>query len=340
MPVFTVPVTPSCNTMAETETVIDKKGVLDAVLKVLNKQFGAGTVLWADASPNLEIDKLRTNLTSLDRAIGGGIPRGRIIELYGHEGSGKSTLALTLVASCQAQEELVAYIDMEHALDFSYMQTIGVDNSKLILSQPDTAEEALDILQALVKSGSLGLIVVDSVAALVPQKELEGETGDATIGLVARFMSKSLRKITPSVGKSDTAVVFINQVRDKIGSYVPMEVTTGGRSLAFASSLRIEMKRGAEIKEGDTVLGVTSKLNIRKNKVAPPGVKLELPLLYGFGFDKFAILAEEALRLKVIRKSGSWFEFGELKEQGLDKLIRVLHEQQLEDTLEQAVLDA
>ena len=280
---------------------------LDKVLADINKKFGkSSVVVLGDDEPN-KVNCISTGSLQLDKILGGGIARGRIAEIYGIEGGGKTSLCLQIVAQCQSQDGTVAYIDTENAVDLQYSQTLGVDVSKLIFSQPSSAEQALDIVDALVKSGEVDLIVVDSVAALAPQAELDGEMGDATVGLMARLMGKALRKITASVNQTNCAVIFINQLRSNIGGYGNPDVTPGGRALKYAASQRIEMRKTTAIKEGNDVIGNNIKIKIVKNKIAVPMQSVELPLIFGKGF----VPGEEVLNLSLefgfCTQSGAWF---------------------------------
>lgn len=281
----------------------------NALLKI-NKQYGKGTVLWLGEQEPLNENLLSTGSLLIDKALGGGIAYGRITEIFGAESSGKSTLCLHLVAQCQQNGGTVAYIDTEQALDADYAHKLGVDIDKLIFSQPTSAEEALEVVDILAKSGDVNLIIVDSVAALAPEAELNGEMGDVTMGLVARLMSKACRKLVSTLNEQNCAVIFINQIRDKIStgwSAGPGETTTGGRALKFFSSQRIELRKSIAIKEKDEVIGNNVKIKIVKNKIAPPMKVVEVPLIFGKGFSAGDEVYNLAVEYEIIGKSGAWF---------------------------------
>ena len=280
---------------------------LEKALAEINKKFGKSSVIvLGDEEPN-KVNCISTGSLQLDRILGGGIAYSRIAEIYGVEGAGKTSLCLQVVAQCQKNGGTVAYIDVENAVDLLYARTLGVDVSKLIFSQPSSAEQALDIVDALVKSGEVNLIVVDSVAALAPQAELDGEMGDATIGLMRRLMGKALRKITASVNQNKCAVVFINQLRSNIGGYGNPDTTPGGRALKYAASQRIEMRKTTAIKEGADVIGNNVKIKIVKNKIAVPQQFVELPLIFGKGFSPEDEALDLAIDFDFVHKSGGWF---------------------------------
>ena len=313
--------------------VKDKQSALKTALNQLDKQFGVGTIMRMGDKPKSEIAAIPTGAINLDAALGiGGIPRGRVTEIYGPEASGKTTLALHCVAEAQKQEGIVAFIDVEHALDPIYAARIGVDTNNLLLSQPDGGEQALEIVETLVRSSAIDLIVIDSVAALVPRAEIEGNMGDSHVGLQARLMSQALRKLTGIISKSNTAVIFINQTRMKIGvpSYVNPETTTGGVALKFYSSLRLEVRRVGSIKKIGSdaeIIGNLTRVKIVKNKFAPPFKKVEFPIIFGIGISHFDILIDIAVKNDFIRKSGSWFSYGESKiGQGSEKVKIFLQE--------------
>lgn len=311
----------------------DKNSALKTALNQLDKQFGVGTIMRMGDKPDTSVAAIPTGAINLDAALGiGGIPRGRITEIYGPEASGKTTLALHCVAESQKQEGVVAFIDVEHALDPVYAAKIGVDTENLLLSQPDGGEQALEIVETLVRSNAIDLIVVDSVAALVPRAEIEGNMGDSHVGLQARLMSQALRKLTSIISKSNTAVIFINQTRMKIGvpAYVNPETTTGGVALKFYSSVRIEVRRVGSIKQigqGAEIVGNKTRVKIVKNKFAPPFKKVEFPIVFGKGISHFDLLVEIAVEHDIVTRSGSWFSYGETKiGQGSEKVKDFLNE--------------
>jgi len=311
----------------------DKESALKTAMHQLEKQFGVGTIMRMGDKPNRKVDVIPTGALNLDAALGiGGIPRGRVTEIYGPEASGKTTLALHVVAEAQKLDGIVAFIDAEHALDPIYAGNIGVDTNNLLLSQPDGGEQALEIVETLVRSNAIDLIVVDSVAALVPRAEIEGSMGDSHVGLQARLMSQALRKLTGIISKSNTAVIFINQTRMKIGvpSYVNPETTTGGVALKFYSSLRLEVRRIGSIKKVGAdaeIIGNKTKVKIVKNKFAPPFKNVEFPIIFGVGISHLDILIEIAVKNDIIKKSGSWFSYGETKiGQGAERVKDFLNE--------------
>ena len=288
-----------------------KNDTLDETLKQIEKLYGKGAVMRLGDRETVDVDAIPTGSLLIDQAIGvGGYPKGRIIEIFGPESSGKTTLALHAIAECQKQGGRAAFIDAEHAIDPLYAKNLGVDINELILSQPDNGEQALEIVEMLAGSGSINLIVVDSVAALVPQAELDGEMGDSTVGLQARLMSKAMRKITATLNKNECAVIFINQLRDKVGViYGNPETTTGGKALKFYSTIRIDIRRLEAIKDGNNVIGNTVKIKIVKNKVSPPFKSCELDIIYGKGICKEGEVLDRAVALGLIKKSGCWYEY-------------------------------
>ncbi|HHE37557.1 MAG TPA: recombinase RecA [Candidatus Cloacimonetes bacterium] len=311
----------------------DKDSALKTAMSQLDKQFGLGTIMRLGDKPKAKVDVIPTGAMNLDAALGiGGIPRGRITEIYGPEASGKTTLALHAVSEAQKKEGVVAFIDVEHALDPIYAGNIGVDTENLLLSQPDGGEQALEIVETLVRSNAIDLIVLDSVAALVPRAEIEGSMGDSHVGLQARLMSQALRKLTGIISKSNTAVIFINQTRMKIGvpSYVNPETTTGGVALKFYSSLRMEVRRTGSIKQIGSdaeIVGNKTRVKIVKNKFAPPFKTVEFPIIFGVGISHFDILINIAVQNDIIKKSGSWFSYGEMKiGQGTERVKDFLKE--------------
>lgn len=311
-------------------TDIEKRNkAIEIALSQIEKQFGKGTVMRLGDTKVEDIPAISTTSLSLDAAIGvGGIPRGRVTEIYGPEAGGKTTLALHVVAEAQRQGGVAAYIDAEHALDAGYAERLGVKVADLLVSQPDSGEQALEIAEALVRSGGIDVVVVDSVAALVPRAELEGEMGDSLPGLQARLMSQALRKLAGSVYKSRTALIFINQVREKIGvMFGNPETTTGGRALKFYASLRIDIRRIGSIKDGENVVGNRTKAKVVKNKVAPPFKEAEFDIIYGEGISREGELIDLGVSHKVIEKSGSWYSYqGERLGQGRENARAFLRE--------------
>ena len=307
----------------------DKKKALATALSQLDKTFGKGTVMRLGDRPEMNVEAIPTGSLALDAALGiGGVPKGRIIEIYGPESSGKTTLALHILAEAQKRGGEVAFVDAEHALDPVYASALGVDIDNLLVSQPDTGEQALEITDALVRSGAVDAVVVDSVAALVPKQEIEGEMGDTFVGLQARLMSQALRKLAGTINKTNCVVIFINQLRMKIGvMYGNPETTTGGNALKFYASVRLDVRRIEAIKEGGNVIGNKTRVKVVKNKVAPPFKEAVFDIMYGQGLSKWSELIDLAVQMDIIQKSGSWFSMGDDRiGQGKDSVKAYLQE--------------
>ena len=319
----------------------DKKKALETAVAQIERAYGKGSIMRLGENVDVMVESIPTGSLSLDLALGiGGLPRGRIIEIYGPESSGKTTLALHVVAEAQKRGGEVAFIDAEHALDPTYARALGVDIDSMLISQPDTGEQGLEICEALVRSGAIDVVVVDSVAALTPRAEIEGDMGDSHVGLLARLMSQALRKLAGSIAKTNCIVIFINQLREKVGVvYGNPEVTTGGRALKFYASVRMEVRRVEALKNGTEVVGNRTRVKIVKNKVSPPFREAEFEIMYGEGISKLGELVDLGVKLDLIQKSGSWFSMGDTRlGQGKDAVKKYLTDnpeiaQEIEDQI-------
>ncbi len=323
------------------ESNVDKQKALDAALAQIDRAFGKGSVMKLGQRDMLDIEAIATGSLGLDIALGiGGLPKGRVVEIYGPESSGKTTLALHVIAEAQKNGGMAAFVDAEHALDPIYAKKLGVDTAELIVSQPDTGEQALEIVDTLVRSNAIDVLVVDSVAALVPRAEIEGEMGDSHVGLQARLMSQSLRKLTGSISRSNCLVIFINQLRMKIGvMYGNPETTTGGNALKFYASVRLDIRRTGQIKDRDEVVGNTTRVKVVKNKVAPPFKQVEFDIMYGEGISKTGEILDLGVKAGLVEKSGAWFSYDSVRiGQGRENAKAFLKENMpLRDKLEAAI---
>ena len=306
----------------------DKKKALETAIARIEKDYGKGTIMRLGDDIPVNVEALSTGSLSLDLALGiGGVPRGRIVEIYGPEASGKTTLALHVVASAQKNGGEAAYIDVEHALEPAYARALGVDIDSLLISQPDTGEQALDIAESLVRSGAIDVLVIDSVAALIPRVELEGEVGDTVVGALARLMSQAMRRLAGAISKNNCTVIFINQLRQKIGvMYGNPETTPGGRALKYFSSVRIDVRRIETLKAGGEMIGNRTRAKIVKNKVAPPFKEAEFDIIYGEGISKIGEIVDLGVKLDLIDKAGAWYTYGDVRVQGRDSMKEFLRE--------------
>ena len=322
----------------------EKLKALQMTLDKIEKSYGKGTIMKLGDSVVVPVDVIPTGSLTLDMALGtGGLPRGRVVEIYGPESSGKTTLAIHAIAEAQKQGGVAAFIDAENAFDSNYAGRLGVDIENLLVSQPDNGEQALEITENLIRSGALDIIVIDSVAALTPKSEIEGEMGDSKMGLQARLMSQALRKLTGTINKTNCCCIFINQLREKIGvMFGNPETTTGGNALKFYSSVRIDIRRAAQIKEGDSIMGNRTRVKVVKNKLAPPFRQAEFDIIYGQGISKVGEIIDLAVDHNIIKKSGSWFSYGDTKlGQGRDAVKQLLLDNvELSDELENKIKEA
>lgn len=332
--------------MAKAKDTENKDRALELALKQIKKDFGDGAIMRLGENKRMEVEVISTGSLNLDIALGlGGLPRGRVVEVYGPESSGKTTLALHVIAETQKTGGTVAFIDAEHALDPAYAKNLGVDIDDLLISQPDTGEQALEIADMLVRSGAVDAIVVDSVAALVPKAEIDGEMGDQQMGLQARLMSKALRKLTGNLSKSRTMILFVNQIREKIGGFSmfgPQTTTSGGKALKFYSSVRMEIKRTGSVKQGENIIGNEVKVKITKNKIAPPFKEAKFEIMYGKGISRKGEVLTLAIEHDIVQKSGAWFSFGDERlGQGRENVkVRLEEDKELFERVEKALYEA
>lgn len=327
----------------KTVDAADKKRAIEIAMAQIDKQFGEGTIMFMGENKHMDIEHISTGSLMLDLALGiGGLPKGRIIEVYGAESSGKTTLCLHAVAEAQKAGGMAAFIDVEHALDPVYAKALGVDVDNLLVSQPDTGEQALEIIETLVRSGAIDIVVLDSVAAMATKAEIDGDMGDAHVGVQARLMSQAMRKLTAIIGKTNCVAIFINQIREKIGVlYGNPETTPGGRALKFYASVRIDVRKGEPLKNGSDIVGSRVKCKVVKNKVAPPFKTAEFDMIFGEGISKIGEIIDCAVEFNIIKKSGSWFSYDDMKiGQGKDKVKEFLKENaQICDEIEKKVRD-
>ncbi|MCK5779536.1 MAG: recombinase RecA [Psychrilyobacter sp.] len=315
--------------MAKKKESPDKNKALELAMKQIQKEYGDGSIMKMGENSHMKVEVIPTGSINLDIALGlGGFPRGRVVEVYGAESSGKTTVALHAIAEAQKMGGIAAFIDAEHALDPKYAKALGVDVDELLISQPDYGEQALEIADMLVRSGAVDIIVIDSVAALVPKVEIDGEMGDQQMGLQARLMSKALRKLTANLNKSKTTMIFINQIREKIGGFGfgPQTTTPGGRALKFYSSVRLEIKRIGSVKQGDEMIGNETRIKVTKNKIAPPFKEANFQIMYGKGISRVGEILDIAIDNDIMSKSGAWFSFGDIRFQGRVNVIARLEE--------------
>ncbi|MGN0639367.1 MAG: recombinase RecA [Oscillospiraceae bacterium] len=327
----------------KTVDAADKKRAIEIAMQQIDKQFGEGTIMFMGENKHMDLEHISTGSLMLDLALGiGGLPKGRIIEVYGAESSGKTTLCLHAVAEAQKAGGMAAFIDVEHALDPVYAKALGVDVDNLLVSQPDTGEQALEIIETLVRSGAIDIVVLDSVAAMATKAEIDGDMGDAHVGVQARLMSQAMRKLTAIIGKTNCVAIFINQIREKIGVlYGNPETTPGGRALKFYASVRIDVRKGEPLKNGTEIIGSRVKCKVVKNKVAPPFKTAEFDMIFGEGISKIGEIIDCAVEFNIIKKSGSWFSYDDMKiGQGKDKVKEFLKENaQICDEIEKKVRD-
>jgi len=321
----------------------DKQTALAGAIKMIEKKYGTGSIMRLGETKKLDVAAIPTGSMTLDMALGiGGVPRGRIVEIYGPESSGKTTVALSIIAQAQKQGGEVAFIDVEHALDPVYAKALGVNTNDLLVSQPDSGEQALEIAEALIRSGAIDVIVLDSIAAMTTRAEIDGEMGDLHVGQLARLMSQAMRKLTAAISKSNCVAIFINQIREKIGvMYGNPETTPGGRALKFYASVRIEVRKGETIKSGNTIIGASTKCKIVKNKVAPPFKECVFDLMYGTGISRTGEVLDLAVELDIIKKGGSWFSYNDQKlGQGRDNVKEILkNDEALMKEIEDQILE-